>query len=38
MDNKYKMYYCSGKLIHGRGAVNPQIKSTRNKVDKKAQM
>ena len=25
IDNKYKMYYCSGKLLYGIGAVNPQI-------------
>ena len=25
IDNKYKMYDCSGKLLYSRGAVNPQI-------------
>ena len=25
IDNKYMMYYYSGKLLYGRGAVNPQI-------------
>ena len=25
IDNKYMMYYCSGKLLYGRGAVNLQI-------------
>ena len=25
IDNKYMMYYCSGRSLYGRGAVNPQI-------------